>query len=130
MSHSWNILDLIEKGYNDGAILRVKMYNFLTFDSAVVFPGPRLNIVLGPNGTGKSSITHAICLACGGLPKTVGRSDNLAQFVKRGKENEESYCEVDILDKKKVVTVRRTISSENRGSKWSINGRLESLIYI
>jgi recombinational DNA repair ATPase RecF len=29
------------------------MVNFLTYDECEVFPGPRLNIVLGPNGTGK-----------------------------------------------------------------------------
>ena len=58
--------------------------NFLTYDDAEVYPGPRLNIVLGPNGTGKSTLTHAICLACGGSPSTVGRSPNLSQFVKRG----------------------------------------------
>ena len=50
------------------------MVNFITYDEAEVFPGPRLNVVLGPNGTGKSTLTHAICLACAGKTSTVGRS--------------------------------------------------------
>eukprot|EP01041_Mallomonas_annulata_P005767 gene5767-11657_t len=118
----WNIDELREKGFKNGSIIRVKMHNFLTFDSVEVFPGPHLNILLGPNGTGKSSITHAICLACGGNPKSLGRSDNLAQFVKHGKENEDAFCEVDVLCEIGTKSVRRTISSENRASKWTING--------
>jgi ABC-type uncharacterized transport system ATPase subunit len=63
---------LKKKGFRNGSVLRVKMHNFLTFDDCEVFPGPRLNVILGPNGTGKSTVTHAICLACCGSPATVG----------------------------------------------------------
>lgn len=38
------------------------MKDFLTYDDAEFRPGPYLNMVLGPNGTGKSSIACAICL--------------------------------------------------------------------
>jgi structural maintenance of chromosomes protein 5 len=62
-----------KKGYRNGSVLRVRMHNFLTFDDCEVFPGPRLNVILGPNGTGKSTVTHAICLACCGSPATVGK---------------------------------------------------------
>ena len=123
MSGRWNIDDLKAKGYKPGSIIRVHVRNFLTFDDAEIFPGPKLNVILGPNGTGKSSITHAICLACGGNPKSVGRSDDLSQFVKRGNENEGSFCEVDVLAENNIQTVRRIINSENKGSKWTVNTR-------
>lgn len=42
------------------------MKNFLTYDKAELQPGPRFNLVLGPNGTGKSSIVCAIFIALGG----------------------------------------------------------------
>jgi structural maintenance of chromosomes protein 5 len=48
---NWDTKDLYAKGFTKGAILRVCMRNFLTFDDAEVFPGPKLNVVLGPNGT-------------------------------------------------------------------------------
>ena len=64
---------LRKKGFRNGSVLRVRMHNFLTFDDCEVFPGPRLNVILGPNGTGKSTVTHAICLACCGSPQTVGK---------------------------------------------------------
>jgi structural maintenance of chromosomes protein 5 len=93
-------------------------------DDAEVFPGPRLNIILGPNGTGKSTLTHAICLACAGVPSSVGRSDDLRHFIKRGKEQAGCFCEVDLLLKNDtVVTVRRTLNSETKGSKWHLNNK-------
>jgi hypothetical protein len=48
----WDLEKLDKLGYKTGSILRVKMLNFLTYDEAEVFPGPRLNVLLGPNGTG------------------------------------------------------------------------------
>ena len=70
----WNVEILRQLGFKKGSIIRVHMKNFLTYDYSMVFPGPRLNVILGPNGTGKSTITHAICLACAGSAATVGRS--------------------------------------------------------
>ncbi|ERL93414.1 hypothetical protein D910_10706 [Dendroctonus ponderosae] len=39
----------------------------------VLHSGPNLNMIIGPNGTGKSTIVAAIILGLGGQPKTVGR---------------------------------------------------------
>lgn len=52
-----------------GAIVRVKLTNFVTYTSAECFPGPRLNMVIGPNGTGKSTFVCAICLGLGWGPQ-------------------------------------------------------------
>lgn len=128
----------------------MKMKNFLTYDECEFFTGPRLNLVIGPNGTGKSALTHAICLACCGSTSDVGRftcvqvidfvamsqvsqcscwyssgrSTDLSKFVKHGAEGQESYAEVDILtEERSIVTIRRVINSENKGSKWFLNGK-------
>ena len=50
-----------------------------------------------------------------------GRSPDLAQFVKHGKVNVESYVEVDLLRDNDVVRIRRTIFQENNTSTWLIN---------
>jgi structural maintenance of chromosomes protein 5 len=52
-------------GHQPGAIVRVKLVNFVTYSSAEFFPGPSLNMVIGPNGTGKSTLVCAICLGLG-----------------------------------------------------------------
>jgi len=116
---------IVSAGFKSGSIVRVGMLNFLTYDECEVFPGPKLNVILGPNGTGKSTITHAICLACAGKPETLGRSNDLKQFVKHGKEDCEAFCEVDILTKEwgapSVLSVRRYINSKTRGSTYLLN---------
>lgn len=56
-------------GHQPGAIVRVKLTNFVTYTSAEFFPGPNLNMVIGPNGTGKSTLVCAICLGLGYAPK-------------------------------------------------------------
>jgi len=61
-SRVWIPEKVVELGYQKGYVIRVGMLNFLTYDECEVFPGPRLNIILGPNGTGKSTITHAVSL--------------------------------------------------------------------
>ena len=48
--------------YVTGSIVRIQLKNFVTYDFVEFRPGPYLNMVIGPNGTGKSSIACAICL--------------------------------------------------------------------
>lgn len=56
-------------GYKAGAIVRIKVINFVTYTQAEFFPGPKLNMVIGPNGTGKSTLVCAICLGLGWGPQ-------------------------------------------------------------
>jgi structural maintenance of chromosomes protein 5 len=125
------------RGYKEGSIVRVQLHNFISYDDAVVYPGPKLNIILGPNGesdyrsqphaiiigTGKSALTHAICLVCCGSIKSVGRSDDTSEYVKRNSKDDISFCEVDILRHDSLVTVRRYLSKDNSSSKWSLNSK-------
>uniref|UniRef100_A0A673L6W8 Structural maintenance of chromosomes protein 5 n=1 Tax=Sinocyclocheilus rhinocerous TaxID=307959 RepID=A0A673L6W8_9TELE len=62
-------------GFVEGSILRITMRNFLTYDHSEVFPGPKLNMIVGANGTGKSSIVCAICLGLAGKTAVLGRGD-------------------------------------------------------
>ena len=54
--------------FQPGSIVRIKVKNFVTYSQVEVFPGPNLNMVIGPNGTGKSTIVCAICLGLGWSP--------------------------------------------------------------
>ena len=36
-----------------GSIVRLTMKNFVTYNDAEIRPGPRLNVIVGPNGSGK-----------------------------------------------------------------------------
>lgn len=47
----------------------MKLINFMTYDQVEFRPGPHLNMILGPNGTGKSSIAAALAVGLGFHPK-------------------------------------------------------------
>ena len=46
--------------------------NFVTYDRCEFWPGPHLNMIIGPNGTGKSTIVCAMALGLGGSPSVGG----------------------------------------------------------
>jgi len=58
-------------------------YNFLysTFDDIELLPGAGLNVIVGPNGTGKSSIVCGICLGLAGHPKLLGRAKEVCNTL-------------------------------------------------
>ena len=55
LSRGVSLPDTDPAAYKIGSIWRLKMVGFLTYDCCEVFPGPRLNVVMGPNGTGQFS---------------------------------------------------------------------------
>ena len=57
------------KKHQPGSIVRVKLENFVTYTAVEFLPGPSLNMVIGPNGTGKSTLVCAICLGLGWSPQ-------------------------------------------------------------
>lgn len=62
--------------FREGSIIKVVLHNFMTYDDCSFEPGPGLNLVLGPNGTGKSSIVSALCVGLAGNPK-VGHTSEI-----------------------------------------------------
>lgn len=63
--------------HQPGSIVRVKLTNFVTYTAVEFYPGPSLNMVIGPNGTGKSTLVCAICLGLGWGPQVrVGMGNN------------------------------------------------------
>lgn len=56
-------------------------------------------MVIGPNGTGKSTILCAICLGLGGEPNLLGRASDIETFVANGEE--EGEIEIEIVNTKK-----------------------------
>ena len=53
---------------------------YSTFDDIELCPGPGLNVIVGPNGTGKSSIVCGICLGLAGHPRLLGRAKEVGLF--------------------------------------------------
>ncbi|PWY98174.1 P-loop containing nucleoside triphosphate hydrolase protein [Testicularia cyperi] len=110
-------------GFLPGAIRRIALYNFLTYDSVEFNVGPYLNMICGPNGTGKSSIACAIALGLGGTPAVLGRAKTVSSFVKAGKTDAWIEIQLQGWSNARNRTVRRTLSAENNKSDWFLDGR-------
>nr|XP_057941477.1 structural maintenance of chromosomes protein 5 isoform X2 [Doryrhamphus excisus] len=105
----------------EGAILHIAMKNFLTYDYAVVRPGPNLNMIVGANGTGKSSIVCAICLGLAGKTSVLSRGDKVGHYVKHGCNK--GSIEIELFKSGGNVVINREIHMENNQSVWMLNGK-------
>uniref|UniRef100_A0A665U7N1 Structural maintenance of chromosomes protein 5 n=1 Tax=Echeneis naucrates TaxID=173247 RepID=A0A665U7N1_ECHNA len=92
-----------------------------TYDYSVVCPGPNLNMIVGANGTGKSSIVCAICLGLAGKTAILGRGDKVGLYVKRGFPK--GSIEIELCKNGGKVVINREIHVENNQSLWMLNGR-------
>ncbi|KAK5626848.1 hypothetical protein RRF57_002563 [Xylaria bambusicola] len=110
--------------FHPGAIVRVRVTNFVTYKHAEFLPGPNLNMVIGPNGTGKSSLVCAICLGLGYHPKHLGRASHVGEFVKHGEES--ATIEVELQKRPNDQAnhiIRVQINREDNGRRWWLNGK-------
>ncbi|KAN0097138.1 P-loop containing nucleoside triphosphate hydrolase protein [Tylopilus felleus] len=112
-----------DDGYIPGSIVRVQLHNFVTYDWVEFRPGPYLNMIVGPNGTGKSSISCAICLGLNSPPSVLGRANELSSFVKNSKET--GYIEIELKGPKgeRNLVIRRNLSAKTRASTFTLNGQ-------
>ena len=108
--------------YIPGAVMKVKLHNFMTYSDVEMEPGPRLNVILGPNGTGKSSFVCALAIGLAGATKLLGRADKIAEFVKRGEESGYSEITLATKDPSRPMVVRREIKRKDGSSAWRVNG--------
>ncbi|KAJ7691405.1 P-loop containing nucleoside triphosphate hydrolase protein [Mycena rosella] len=110
-------------GFIPGSILRIQLRNFVTYDSVEFRPGAFLNMILGPNGTGKSSIACAICLGLNWPPKILGRAAELNSFVKLSADTGHIEIELKAPAGERNLTIRRNLSAKSKSSSFTLNGR-------
>ncbi|KKY22439.1 putative structural maintenance of chromosome complex subunit [Diplodia seriata] len=93
--------------HQPGSIVRVKLTNFVTYTSAEFQLGPSLNMIIGPNGTGKR------------------RAKELGEFVKHGAREAEIEIELSggPQTRDRNPTIRRLIRREGNKSTFSLNGQ-------
>lgn len=125
-----SLVSATDAHHQPGAIVRVKLINFVTYTKAEFFPGPSLNMVIGPNGTGKSTLVCAICLGLGWGPAYLGRAKDLGDFVKHGAR--EATIEIELkraapgnkqgLPSRRNLIITRTIQRDGNKSAFTFNG--------
>uniref|UniRef100_A0A7N0REW4 RecF/RecN/SMC N-terminal domain-containing protein n=1 Tax=Kalanchoe fedtschenkoi TaxID=63787 RepID=A0A7N0REW4_KALFE len=67
-----------------GIITRIKVENFMCHSSMQIELGDSVNFITGQNGSGKSAILTALCIAFGSRAKSTERAATLKDFIKTG----------------------------------------------
>lgn len=83
-------------------------------------------MIIGPNGTGKSTIVCAIALGLGWKTAVLGRAKDVASFVKQGYE--EGWIEIELKGHigDANVVIRRSIERKSNSSEYKLNGKSAS----
>ncbi|GAB7346727.1 hypothetical protein MBLNU459_g1837t1 [Dothideomycetes sp. NU459] len=115
--------------HQPGSIVRVTLHNFVTYSAAEFHPGPSLNMVIGPNGTGKSTLVCAICMGLGWKTEVLGRAKDAREFIKHGAR--EATIEIELAadpsrHRSNPVVKRQIRRTETNKSIWSIDGKATS----
>jgi len=61
---------------------------FRIFDKVTVNPTRYLNVIVEPNGFGKSTIVAARVLDLGGNPNIIGKAISIGDYVKHGRDRD------------------------------------------
>ncbi|CDO77206.1 hypothetical protein BN946_scf184747.g19 [Trametes cinnabarina] len=110
-------------GFIPGSIVRIQLENFLTYDWVEFRPGPQLNMIFGPNGTGKSSIACAICIGLNFPLKLLNRAADIPAYVKNEKES--GYVEIELKGAigQPNLVIRRMLTRKSKTTHYTLNGK-------
>ncbi|XP_059607727.1 structural maintenance of chromosomes protein 5 [Phlebotomus argentipes] len=101
------------EGVYKGKIRCVIVNNFITYNAVKIYFGPYLNVILGPNGCGKSTIVAAIVIAMGGSCNTLARGKQLKDFIKNGTNKAAIAVEIYEDDAQNTVEFYRSFDDQN-----------------
>lgn len=111
-----------------GRVHRVRAKDFIVYKAMELILSSEFNMIVGPNGTGKSSVVAAIYLGLGGSPSRFG-SRKLHEYVRQGKSRAE--IEIELQDTPYNTTITYSFkgpdgaSSGGRHSSgtWKMNDK-------
>lgn len=103
--------------FKPGNIIKVEVTNFTTYSHGVYNLSSNLNMIIGPNGTGKSTLVSAICLGLGGKLDLIKRK-SLKDMIKSGCER--ATIEITLMDHNfQKVTILRSFTDKE--TIWKLN---------
>lgn len=90
------VMTASESAMRAGTVRFVGLANFMTYRDVSFSPGPGFNIVVRPNGSGKSAIMSAITLCLGGDVSTLGRQSKTGEFVNVAASEQSKFAEIEV----------------------------------
>ncbi|XP_017034528.2 structural maintenance of chromosomes protein 5 [Drosophila kikkawai] len=105
-----------------GRIHSVYCKDFVSYSEITFYPKHYLNVLTGPNGTGKSTIVSAIILGLGGEPQLLDRSSSVSDYIQSNKSSAKIIIRVYGRVANSTETFGRIINS-NGSSVFSVNNK-------
>ncbi|XP_061353023.1 structural maintenance of chromosomes protein 6A [Gastrolobium bilobum] len=118
---------------NAGIIKRLRLENFMCHSSHETEFGNHVNFITGQNGSGKSAILTALCVAFGCRAKGTQRASTMKDFIKTGASNAvihveiqnegedafkpEIYGDVIVVERRISESTSSTILKDQQGKK-------------
>lgn len=88
-------------------ITSIRLRNFCQYVDKVIEFCPQLNVIVGPNGCGKSTVLNAILFALTGVNRLPGKNqENVSQFAG---PNEESFVDLRFAHRGKTYAITRSL---------------------
>ncbi|KAK9292001.1 hypothetical protein L1049_019954 [Liquidambar formosana] len=116
-----------------GIISKIRVENFMCHSSLQIEFGEWVNFITGQNGSGKSAILTALCVAFGCRAKDTQRASKLKDFIKTGCSyadvqveiknqgvdafKPEMYGDVIIIERRITETTSSTVLKDHQGRK-------------
>ncbi|XP_062153767.1 structural maintenance of chromosomes protein 6B-like isoform X1 [Alnus glutinosa] len=126
-------ISTLHRRSNAGIIKRIRLENFMCHDNLQIELGEWVNFITGQNGSGKSAILTALCVAFGCRAKGTQRASSLKDFIKTGcsyalvyveikNEGEDAfkpeiYGDVIILERRISVSTSSIVLKDHQGRK-------------
>ncbi|KAJ8708813.1 hypothetical protein PYW08_010195 [Mythimna loreyi] len=110
------------EGVKAGCIYRIELVNFVTYKKVELYPSSSLNLIIGPNGTGKSTFVCAIILGLCGKTSVIGRAKKISEYVRSGCEDSKIEIELYRDPGERNVIITREFDV-NDSSSWFIDGK-------
>lgn len=113
--------------FKPGAIVRIRMRNFMVYEDIAYDFSPALNMIIGPNGAGKSTVVTGICIGLGFNHTLMGRATHVVDTIKHGCQTANLDVELKNEDGKPNIVISRQFSHGDAGGRganeWHINGK-------
>lgn len=122
-----------DRALQAGVITKVRLENFMCHSHMEIDLGDRVNFITGQNGSGKSAILTALCIAFGCRAKSTDRATTLKEFIKTGcsyalvhleikNQGEDAfkpdtYGDVIILERRITESTSTSVLKDHQGKK-------------
>ncbi|SGZ48932.1 CIC11C00000005801 [Sungouiella intermedia] len=112
---------LKDEVFRPGNIVSLRIWNFTTYSYGEFKLSPTLNMIIGPNGTGKSTFVAAVCLGLGGKVDLIKRK-TMDSMIKSGEK--ESTIQITLKNDpgKPNLVIERTFFIKQTKSVWKVDG--------